>query len=368
MQSEYLLRPPVNPQKRRTPSCPKVLSSPLLGPTTTKTYQIQTGYELDSTVTSSHRSHRNTSKRVKWKGQPTTLWSPNQSMPQLHPGSWSPSNANPLLLLSRDGTRYRVIKPLEAARLLGCRRDEAAATPETAAKCALEATPPSLARYLVHTYGQKCLRSSEPEPTKVGVCSLPEEHADEATCFRFVERAHLLPTTPRQHPSDFPPETWKFFESEDVLRLSTSAHFAYSFPRKIHDLEFVGKEIYCEECGLRTSTKKGYLAPGCDTVIHDDCLLHHLASCDLCRDLCESLQGLDGTSRSASLGFAETRLEHYDPSTGAAAGGKRRGKRRGQSSGKGWVKASQNRIVKYPIAVFFGKMAIVPVRDFTGRV
>ena len=287
-------------------------------------------HPIESAVKPSSKSHQHTPRRVKWNKGTTPLWSPNQSLPQLHLGSWSPDHDDPLLLLANDGTRYRVIKPLEAARLLDCRRDEAAAKPHIAARCALEATPPSLAKHLVHAYSKKCLQVEGQDNAKVGVCSLPGEHSDEATCFRFVERAHLLPSTPLQHPSEFPHETWEFFEAPDILRISPSIHYAYSFPRRIHDEELAKKELYCAECGARTSTRKGYLAPGCDSIIHADCFLHHLTSCETCKDLCKSLPGLEGTNRFEDLGLTDTQITHHDPAMGAASGGKGATTRKGE--------------------------------------
>ena len=70
-------------------------------------------------------------------GKRKYLWHVSQPLPQLHPGSWGPSHPSPLLLLSKSGDRYRVIRPVEAARLLVCRREEATTEPLASATRAL---------------------------------------------------------------------------------------------------------------------------------------------------------------------------------------------------------------------------------------
>ena len=52
-------------------------------------------------------------------GQRKYVWHISQPLPQLHPGSWDPTHSSSLLLLPKSGDKCRVIRPVEAARLLG---------------------------------------------------------------------------------------------------------------------------------------------------------------------------------------------------------------------------------------------------------
>jgi hypothetical protein len=121
-----------------------------------------------------------------------------QPLPALHPKSWEPDSEAPLLLLDSTGSKCRVIREQEAARLLGSTREETQRNPQGSALRALSSTPPALAKWLVSAFlGQISTRK------KVGVCSLPLEAQDESTCFRFTEREHRIRKTPLLEPANF---------------------------------------------------------------------------------------------------------------------------------------------------------------------
>ena len=99
------------------------------------------------------------------------------------------------------------------------------------------------------------------------MCELKDEHVDEATCFRFIEKEKELPKTLPKAPMDFLDTSRSYLHSPLRDKIGPSIHQAYCMPRRIHDVTLTRIPLICVICKDRTSTRKGFLAPGCKAVI-----------------------------------------------------------------------------------------------------